>query len=231
MVAEAAQHERDEEADGIVNDRQCIGSRARLDPAAMIRFVRAPDGRVVADLKRRLPGRGANVEAKRDAVAAAVKRRLFGRAFKAEVRAEDTLPDEVDRLLGASALGSLGLARKAGQVVSGAAKVEAAVRSNKALALIQARDGAPDGLRKMDGARRAAADGNLDAAIPLFRLFESAEMSLAIGGVNVIHAAILAGSAGMACLKRLEALAIYRGDSPVDVDDGRGPTPAQETEA
>ncbi|WAJ29043.1 RNA-binding protein [Antarcticirhabdus aurantiaca] len=230
-MAEAVDIERDEEADGIVNERQCIVSRARLAPEAMIRFVRAPDGRVVPDLRRRLPGRGANVENRRAAVETAVKRRLFGRALKAEVRADETLADEVDRLLAQSALGSMGLARKAGQVVSGAAKVEAAVRSGKALVLVQASDGAPDGLRKMDGARRAAANGDADAAIPRFRLFESAEMSLAIGGVNVIHAAILAGSAGLACLKRLEALAIYRGDSPDDVDDGRGPTPAQETEA
>ena len=96
-------------------ERRCIVSRAELPAEAMIRFVRAPDGAVVADLRRRLPGRGANVEARRGAVETAVKKKLFGRALKAEVTASPALGEEVERLLVQSALGSLGLARKAGQ--------------------------------------------------------------------------------------------------------------------
>ena len=53
-------------------ERTCIVTRVAQAPEAMIRFVRGPDGRVVPDLRARLPGRGAWVSARRDAVATAV---------------------------------------------------------------------------------------------------------------------------------------------------------------
>ena len=54
------QTEEEWENDGAeVNDRSCIVSRERMDPEQLIRFVRGPEGDVVPDLKRRLPGRGA----------------------------------------------------------------------------------------------------------------------------------------------------------------------------
>ena len=56
----------------------------------------------------------------------------------------------VDRLLARSALGALGLARKAGAVALGAAKVEAAVRSGAALFVLHAPEASDDGVRKID---------------------------------------------------------------------------------
>ena len=56
-------------------------------------------------------------------------------------------------------------------------------------------------------------------AIPAFKLFSEAELGLALGGANVIHAAVLAGDAGNAALKRVVALDRYRGGTP---DDGLG---------
>nr|WP_102959594.1 RNA-binding protein [Mangrovicella endophytica] len=216
-----AEHETDGE-DG-VNGRMCIVSRRSLPAEALIRFVAAPDGAVVPDLKRRLPGRGAHVELKRDAVDLAVKRRLFGRALKREVTAAETLGADLDALLARSALGALGLARKARQLVTGASKVDAAIRSGKAIAVLHAVDGAADGVRKMDAARRAAVASGAGAT-PAYRSFTAAEMGLALGGENVIHAAVLAGDAGSACLKRLEALESYRGESSdaTTLDGGAG---------
>ena len=46
-------------------ERTCIVTRRAAAPAELIRFVVAPDGEVVADLKGRLPGRGAWVTATR----------------------------------------------------------------------------------------------------------------------------------------------------------------------
>ncbi|MEF2073804.1 RNA-binding protein [Consotaella aegiceratis] len=217
-----------EEVDGL-NGRMCIVSRERYPAEALIRFVAGPDGAVVPDLKRRLPGRGAHVEARREAVDLAVKRKLFGRALKAEVKASPTLGAEVDDLLRRGVAGSLGLARKAGQLVTGAAKVDAAIRSGKARAVLHASDAAPDGIRKMEAARRAAASSG--GAIPAFRVLTSDEMGLALGGDNVIHAAVLAGDAGAALLRRLEALSNYRGERPADETGGCGRRPAQEAEA
>ena len=117
-------------------------------------------------------------------------------------------------MLAKSALGSLGLARKAGAIALGAAKVEAAVRSGEALAVLHAAEASADGVRKITQARRATAPGG--PQIPAYKLFSEAEMGLALGGANVIHAAVLAGDAGRAALKRIVALDRYRGGTPDD---------------
>lgn len=199
--------------EAVMNGRMCIVTRRSLEPGALVRFVADPQGRVVPDLKRRLPGRGAHVEARRETVELAVKRRLFSRALKREVTGLDTLAGDLDALLKRSALGSLGLARKAGQVVTGSAKVDAALRSGSAAASLHATDAAADGLRKMAQARHAGRTSGRAGETAMFRLFETDEMSLALGGENVVHAAILSGDAGMALVRRLEALSAYRGEN------------------
>ena len=198
-----------------MNERTCIVTRQAGEPDGLIRFVVGPDMTVVPDLKRRLPGRGCWVTADRPHVDEAARKNLFTRAFKTKVTAPDDLGKMVDGLLVRSVLGSLGLARKAGQVVLGAAKVEGAVRSGKAMLVLHASEASPDGVRKIDQARRATvyADG---PEIPSYKLFSQAELGLALGGTNVIHAAVLAGDTGKAVLKRVGALDRYRGGSPED---------------
>jgi predicted RNA-binding protein YlxR (DUF448 family) len=196
-----------------MNDRTCIVTRRAGDADALLRFVAAPDGTVVPDLKRKLPGRGCWVTAERTYVDQAVRRKLFSRALKCEVATADDLGALVDRLYAQSALGAIGLARKAGQVALGAAKVEAKVRSGEALAVLHADEAAEDGIRKIAQARRATVHlGGPD--ITAHKLFREAELGLALGGTNVIHAALLAGEAGKAALKRVVALDRYRGNAP-----------------
>lgn len=204
----------DDWLEGAVNSRMCIVSRKTMEADELIRFVAAPDGQVVADLRRRLPGRGAHVEARRETVETAVKRKLFRRALKTDVTGTETLGADVEELLRRASLGFLGLARKSGQLVTGATKVDLAIRSGRAIAVLHAEDAAADGIRKLDGARRAAVATGAADDIPAFRPFTSDEMGLAFGGGNVIHAAVLAGDAGAALLKRLTALSDYRGDGP-----------------
>ena len=128
---------------------------------------------------------------------------------QAEVHADPGLGALVDQLLVKSALGAILMARKAGQFVTGAAKCDAAVRSGQAVAVLHAHEAAPDGVRKLDQARRAVEymDGPV---IPAFKLFPEAELGLAIGGANVIHAAVLDGQAGRAAVRRIVALQEYR---------------------
>ena len=64
-----AEHKRKD--DGL-NDRTCIVTRESGDADALIRFVAGPDGMVVPDLKRQLPGRGCWVKAERALVDKAV---------------------------------------------------------------------------------------------------------------------------------------------------------------
>ena len=196
-----------------MNDRTCIVTRRPAGPDDLIRFVVGPDRAVVPDLKRNLPGRGCWVTADRDHVDKAVKKGLFARVLKAELSVPADLGGMVDGLLARSALGMLGLARKAGAISLGATKIEASVRNGSALCVLHAFEAAADGVRKIAQARRATAHLG-GPEIHAYKLFSEKELGLALGGTNVIHAAVLAGDAGRAAEKRMVALDRYRGGSP-----------------
>ena len=198
-----------------MNDRTCIVSREQADPDELIRFVLGPDSVVTPDLKRTLPGRGCWVTGERPLMEKAVAKKLFARAFKQEVTVSADLPDMIDALLARAVLGMLGLARKSGAVAMGAAKVDNAVRSGEALLVVHAQEASPDGIRKIAQARRATARAG-GPEIHAYKLFSETELSLALGGTNVIHAAVLAKDGGKAVLKRMVALDRYRGGSSDD---------------
>src|SRR3569833_2438639 len=72
-------------------ERRDIVSGAVMPEARLIRFVASPDGVVIPDLARTLPGRGVWVEATREAVEAAAKKSLFSRAAKTKLSASPVL--------------------------------------------------------------------------------------------------------------------------------------------
>ncbi len=175
-----------------VQTRQCAVTRDVLPKAKLIRFVADPEGRIVPDLKAVLPGRGVWVQAEAKYVAIAEQRRLFGRLLGDKgdpvITVEAGLADRVEQLLHNRALGALALAQKSGRIITGFAKVEAAIGGDKVEALIVASDGAEDSLRKLMQAvkrRFGSSDG-----LQLFRSFEGLELDLAFGRTNVIHAAL-----------------------------------------
>ena len=199
-------------------ERTCVVTRAVKPVDELIRFVTAPDGVVVADLKRRLPGRGVWVTANRAAVEEAVKRKAFGRGFKREVRAAPDLGRDVEWLLERAALDALGIVHKAGRVKTGFAKTEAALADDPVAAVLQASDGSADGARKIAAAvTRRKMDENA-GEIPVITAFTTAQLDLALGRSNVVHAALLAGPASDGFLARCQSLERYRTPLP----DGRG---------
>ena len=191
-------------------ERLCIVSRTVKPIAEMIRFVVGPDGVVVADLKHRLPGRGVWVTATREALATAMARNAFARGFKRPVRVPGDVVEATARLLARGALDALSIARKAGLVQVGFTRAEAAVRAGDAVALIHASDGADNGVRKLAAAAKRCAD---DAQLPRIELFTSAQLGLALGRSNVIHAALLAGPASETFLARYHSLQRFGGVS------------------
>jgi uncharacterized protein len=204
----------------VVNDRTCIVTRQAKQPHELIRFVVGPNGQVVPDLKSVLPGRGCWVSADAETVALAVKRKIFARALKAEVSIDPGLVGLIERLMVKNALGSLGLLRKSGNLMTGSAKVDDLVRSGKAAFVLHATNGAADGIRKITQGRKATREmGGKD--VPGFALFTSHEMSLAFGGENVIHAAANAGQVSNGALAKLQALARYRGTGHVILEPSR----------
>ena len=212
--------------------RMCAVARKVRPIDELIRFVVSPQGEVVADLKRKLPGRGLWVSASRRAVAEAVRRNHFNKGFKRDLRIIATLPADTETLLVRSAVEALAIAAKAGQVVSGFAKVEDALDSRQARmqveALIHASDGAPDGIRKLDALVRPNAGINDELhRIPVVTALTSAQLDLALGRSNVIHAALLAGPASKRFLSRSQILVRYR---MADEDKNEGQAAKNATE-
>ena len=194
---------------GAARERLCVATRAVLPLDELIRFVAAPDGRVVPDLKRKLPGRGAWVTARRDVVALAVRRGALKRALGGAVEAAADLPDLTERLLRRAVLDALAMAGKAGQAVAGFTKTLAALESGAALAVVHAGDAAADGVRKLAAAAERGRPGDEALPLPEIKIFASAELDLALARSNVVHAALLSGYASEAVLARFRVLDRY----------------------
>jgi predicted RNA-binding protein YlxR (DUF448 family) len=186
-------------------ERKDIVTNTVMDEDRLVRFVVGPEGQAVPDLARKLPGRGMWVAADRESVTTAAKKGLFSRAAKAKVAAPADLADQVEALLAKRLLDGLGLARRGGDIISGFAKVSAAIESGKAAWLVEASDGAEDGRRKLLGiCRRVAKPPRL------IGIFTAAELGLALGGENVIHTAFLAGRAAERWTSDVERLSGFR---------------------
>lgn len=198
-----------------VPERSCILTRETGSPDDLMRFVRDPDGNVVADLRHRLPGRGAWLTPTAAALGEAIRRKLFARAFKAEAKAAPELVEAVDAALLRDLLGALGLANKAGGVTTGFFKVDAALRSGEAAALIHAREASQDGRRKLAQAIRVralnATQPNTISPVPTYDDLRGDDLDMALGRVHVIHAALLAGAGSEGCLARWRRLRRFRG--------------------
>jgi predicted RNA-binding protein YlxR (DUF448 family) len=192
-------------------ERLCVATRTVRPVDDLIRFVVGPDGEAVPDLKRKLPGRGVWVTATQDALRDAIKRKVFARGFKREVRLPADLVAHTALLLEQAVLDALAIAGKGGQVVTGFAKVENALARETVKALVHAADAAPDGVRKLDAALRRSERGDV---VVVTRILTSAQLDLALGRPNVVHAALLAGPSTDTLLARLRRLERFRTDDP-----------------
>jgi predicted RNA-binding protein YlxR (DUF448 family) len=185
--------------------RSCIVTGETCAPEAMLRFALSPENVVTPDVRRKLPGRGVWTRLDLATVARAAAKNAFARGFRKPVKVSGELAREVDALLMDDALQFLALVNKSGRVVAGNAKVEAAIRSGRARALIHASDGAADGTEKLDRLARG-----LELSVETINLFDSARLNLALGRPNVIHAAVNAGRASAAFLAKVARLNVYR---------------------
>jgi predicted RNA-binding protein YlxR (DUF448 family) len=192
----------------------------------MIRFVVGPSDTVVADVKRKLPGRGLWITASRKSVEDAVKRNAFARGFKRNVKAAADLPAQTEAMLERAALDALAMAGKAGLAVAGFAKVEAALRDGAAVALLHASDGAADGKRKLDGVLHRIREENdgIVRETALIGEFSGAQLDLALNRPNVVHAALLAGPGSETFLARVSRLVRFRTGQSPDAVSAHAPT-------
>jgi len=191
-MALAEQHgERDSRSGsmGGSRERRCIVTGEVLPEARLLRFALSPDGQVVPDVEAKLPGRGIWISADRAIIAQAVAKRLFARAAKAPASADDGLPERAESRLVERILAHLGLARRAGELVLGFDSLDKALRgANPPVLIVEASEAAPEGRRKLQAAARTR--GHVPFVIGALT---NAELSLALGRENVVHAALNPG--------------------------------------
>jgi predicted RNA-binding protein YlxR (DUF448 family) len=174
--------------------RTCIATGETGAPDRMIRFVVGPEGDVVPDLARRLPGRGLWVKVERAAVERAVAKNLFARAARASVKPASDLAERVERLLLERALADLSRARRAGRAVAGFVRVEQMVGQRRAGLLVVADEADGDGLGKLKA-----------TGLPIARLADAAALGGIFGREQAVYVAVARDDANGAFIERIEA--------------------------
>ena len=189
--------------------RTCAVTRIEHSVADLLRFVASPDGIIVPDLARKLPGRGVWVELSRGRIEEAVRRNVFAKSLKRPVIAAADLPQRVEMLLVKRVLDALSLANKAGLVIPGFAQIDAALEAGNVAGLLHGRDAAQGGRDKLDRKFDAISQAR-DYAPRICDELTIDQMSLAIGRSNVVHAALISGGATTRLLDDVERLKRFR---------------------
>jgi hypothetical protein len=167
-------------------------SRERLPKERMIRFVVAPDRKLVPDLAATLPGRGIWLSASGDVLETARAQGGLGRAFARAARGPVIVPPDLPAVLEAALvrrIGELaGLARRAGQAVAGFDKAREWLRTGRGRLILQASDGSvAERARFLSGAGESVTVVDPLPASALGRVF---------GRDHVVHVAIASGRLG-----------------------------------
>ncbi|HEV8407875.1 MAG TPA: DUF448 domain-containing protein [Sphingomicrobium sp.] len=174
-----------------VPERTCVLSRRKGNRHELIRLALGPDGTVAPDVRARAPGRGAWIGVSRAELDSAIaKGRLkpaLQRAFKTDAVAVPTeLGELTEAALRQTALDRLGMEARAGNLINGTEKVEAAARAGRVHLVIHAADAGDDGRKRLDQAWRVGGGGPQGVIFPEPRTI----LSLALGRENVVHVAL-----------------------------------------
>ena len=176
--------------------RKCVLTGDRAENSALIRLALGPDGQVAPDVNAKAPGRGAWVGVRADELSAAqAKGKLAGvlkHAFKTKQLA---LPEDMATLIAAALqkawLDRLGLEARAGNLICGADKIDAAARGGQVHLLLHAKDAGDDGKGKRDQSWRVGSDaegsGKTGITLPVDRDI----LSQALGRSNAVHIALI----------------------------------------
>jgi hypothetical protein len=174
-------------------------TREAAPQEALIRLALSPDGEVLPDVRAKAPGRGAWIGVDRATLEEARRKgklkAALARAFKTgDIRIPDDLADRIEAALRQAVLDRLGLEARAGTLLTGSEKIEAALRKGEVHLLLHAADAAEDGNRKLDQAWRvgkgpssSSGAGSQGLVIPAQRPI----LSLALGRQNVVHIALI----------------------------------------
>ena len=191
--------------------RRDLASRESGDALQMLRFVVDPERRLVPDLAGRLPGRGYWVRADAASLKRAVDKRAFDHRAGGRVTVPADLPALVERLLVQRCLDAIGLARRAGELISGFDQVAAVLATGATGVLLEASDAAIHGRQKL---RAKQGDG------PVIDLFTRDELGRALGRDAVVHAWIKNGRLATRLSTDAAKLQGFRQPVPSDEESG-----------
>jgi ribosomal protein L7Ae-like RNA K-turn-binding protein len=118
----------------------------------------------------------------------ACARNLFAKAARGRVRLPDDLLAQTERALRRRCLALIGLARRSGQTAAGFVQVKERLSAGEAALLLEARDSAGDGRRRIAALAKA---GNPD--LPVATPFTAEELGRALGRNATVHLLILPG--------------------------------------
>jgi uncharacterized protein len=189
--------------------RRCAVSGVGEAEAALVRFAIGPDGGIAPDVAARAPGRGVWLRADRATVDQAVRRNVFARALKRAARPPDDLAAMVEAQLARRCLDLLGIARRAGGLAFGWTACEEALRRGPPHWHIEAKDGAPDGRRRL---LRLAA--SLYPPAPVCGAFTGGEIGVALGREDVVHTLLLQEGLARRWSAEIHRLAGFRAITP-----------------
>jgi uncharacterized protein len=210
LAANRKKRQTDDAGDG--SERLCAVTREALPPEALIRFALGPDGQIVPDLERRLPGRGVWVSCHQKTLEKAINTKAFSRSFKSQVNVDPDLPERIGVMMARRVLDALALANKAGRVVSGFQQVDGALEKGTVAVLLHGTAAAADGRQKLDR-KFQAIQRERGARVPILDVLTIEQMSLAIGRPSVVHAALIPGGLTERFLREAERLSRYRAPS------------------
>jgi uncharacterized protein len=142
-----------------------------------------PEGDLAPDFAGKYPGRGAWISLDRPLLESALsKGKLKGalaRSFKGiKIVIPDNLSERIATGLERRVMERLGLAMRAGALVTGSDAIAQLLNRGKAWLVLHAADAAPDGVRKLQGSDS------------LILPFPRDSLSVALGKANVVHMAI-----------------------------------------
>lgn len=183
--------------------RRCIMTREVQPKERMLRFVLGPNREIVPDIAGKLPGRGMWLSARGDVLETALSRGAFMRAARGQVTLPSDLRARIEDGLRGRVRDLLGLARRAGQAVSGWQAAREWLQAGRAGLLVQAADGSL--------AERARFGGrDLPAVTPL----TAAELGVVFGRDHAVHVVVAPGRLADAIRVEAERLAGFAGAPP-----------------
>lgn len=165
--------------------RKCIVTGQILEKEQLLRFTVLPDGTVIPDFKKKLPGKGVYVICARESLRKAINNKLFIKVLKTKIKVSLELEAQVEHLLYKQALDAVSLARKAGILISGMDKVKESLKHGNIAFLHEAIDAGEDGHNKILASAKE---------IEIFSLFKVEELDQELAKENTVHLAFVKGN-------------------------------------